>query len=413
MKVAVMLKSLMNNTDGIARHAIQLSHELMVMGHQVTVWVVEYNKINCSELVKNLDIRSLRCTQKLTFPPSRIARLGIVEWLELILSAYKDQKDLSRAMPDGYDVINPHGHLIIWAAVDYKRKYGVPVVWVCNDFWPPAYHNPKAASTRLQELKLSIKQLISLPIKTYDLAAVSEVDEIAVLSKFIKAQITGYYQVSPIVVRPGVNGDRFVDGDGGWVKSRYSILNMSFLLLTVCSLMPRRRLEDVIQAIEILVSHGYNITYLIVGRTTHHLEYTRFIRAEVAARNLESRVLMIGEVSEEELIGCYQACDAFIWPADENQSWGMAGTEAMSSGKPIIVSRANGLAEILEDKVTGFLIPPRSPNLIAKSIKQLISDPALTQSVGKAGQQLIREHYSWRKNAQNMIDLFQGAIDKR
>jgi glycosyltransferase involved in cell wall biosynthesis len=412
MKVAVVIKRLMNNTDGIARHAIHLSHELMVMGHEVTVWTVEYDKENCPELAKNLDVRSLHNIRRYSITPGRITGLRMLTWLKFILSAYKDQKDLSRAISDGYDVINPHGHLIIWAAVGYKRKFGVPVIWVCNDFWPPAYHASEVASTSLQKLILFIKKLISLPIKTYDLTAVGEVDKIVVLSDAVKAQINDYYRVSPKVVRPGVNGGRFVDGDGGWVKSCYSIPNRSFLLLTVCSLMPRRRLEDVIQAIDILVSQGYDISYLIAGSTTHRVDYTRFIHDEVAARNLERRVLIIGEVSEEVLVGCYQACDAFIWPADENQSWGMAGTEAMSSGKPIIVSRANGLAEILEDKVTGFLVPPRSPNMIAQSIKQLISDPRLAKSVGKAGQQLIREHYSWRNNAQNMLELFQCAIDE-
>jgi glycosyltransferase involved in cell wall biosynthesis len=413
MKIAVMLKSVMSNTDGVVRHALYLSHELVSLGHQVTIWAVEYDKESCSELVKDLEIRSLRHARKLTFTSSKISGLRVLTWLRLSLLAYKDQKDLARAMSNEYDIVNPHGNLIIWAAVEFKRKYGIPVVWVCNDFWPPAYHAPEATFNGLQKLKFFVKQLISLPIKIYDLAAISDVDQIVVLSELVKSQIAEYYSASTEIVRPGVNNDRFAGGDGGWIKLRYSVSGKSFLLLTVCSLMPRRRLEDVIQAVEILVNQGYDIIYFIVGKTAYRPEYTRFIRAEIIARNLENRVLLVGEVSEEDLVEYFQACDAFVWPADENQSWGMAGTEAMSSGKPIIVSKANGLAEIIEDKVTGFLVPPRSPNGIAQSIKQLIANPTLAQSVGKAGQQLILENYSWRSNTRQMLRLFQCAIDKR
>jgi glycosyltransferase involved in cell wall biosynthesis len=410
MRIAVMVKSLLNNADGVARHAIYLSHELVAMGHQVTVWAVEYDHEHCHDLVKDLEVRSLRNTRRTVLAPARIPGIRMLTWLQLIISAYHDQINLARVMTDGYDIVNPHGNLIIWGALEYKRKFEVPVVWLCNDFWPPAYHAPNASSRRVQKLKLNIKQLISLPIKTYDQAVVRKVDEIAVLSEIVKAQMNNYYDIFPEIVRPCVDSDRFGHGDGGWVKSRYSISDKSFLLLTICSLMTRRRLEDVIQAIEILVKQGYDVIYLIAGRVTHQPEYTQFIRTEVTKRHLESRVLIIGEVSEDELVDYYQACDAFIWPADENQSWGMAGTEAMSSGKPIVVSKANGLAEILEDKVTGFLVPPRSPHMIAKTIIQLISDPALVRTVGKSGQQLVRENFSWRNNAQRMLELFQRAI---
>jgi glycosyltransferase involved in cell wall biosynthesis len=383
------------------------------MGHHVTVWVVEYDQQNCLDLVKGLDVRSLRSTRKPVFVPTHTPVLGMLNWLRSILSVYFDQRRLSRFMEDGYDVINPHGNLIVWAALLYKRRFETPVVWLCNDFWPPAYHPPKIFSTNIQKLELIIKQLISLPIRAYDQFIVRKVDKIAVLSQFVKAQMTEYYGVFPEIVRPCVDSDRFVHADGEWVRPRYGIPDNSFLLLTVCSLMPRRRLEDVILAVEILVEQGYDVVYVIAGRTTHEPEYSQLIRAEIAARCLESRVLVIGELSEEELPGCYQACDAFIWPADENQSWGMAGTEAMSSGKPIIVSKANGLAEILEDQHTGFLVPPRSPKIIAQTILQLISDPALANSVGKSGQQLIRKNYSWKNNAQQMLELFHHAIDRQ
>ena len=410
MKIAVMVNSLMSNTDGIARHATYFSRELISMGHQVTIWAVEYDKEHC-ELVNGLDVRSLRDFRRALFTSVRIPGLRMLAWLRSFQLVYRDQMALFKSMSDGYQAVYACGNLIVWAAAEYKRKFGVPVVWMCDDFWPPVSEMSITPSTNWQKMKVFLKKLISLPIKTYDLAAVKQLDEIAVLSELVRKKMAEYYGISPEVVRLGVNYERFTRGDGNWVKSHHPIPDRSFLLFTICSFMPRRRLEDVIRAIETLVAQGENITYLIAGRISSEPEYTRFIRAEVAARHLEERVLIIGEVQEDDLVNYYQACDVFIWPADENQSWGMAGTEAMASGKPIIVCSANGLSEILIDRVTGFVIPPRSPEMIALIIKQLLSDPALVRSVGKAGQRLICENYTWRNNAQHMLSLSQPVTE--
>ena len=412
MRIAVMVNSLVNTTDGIARHAIRLSREFAALGHQVTIFAVEYDKSSCSKMVQNLPVESLRSPRLFDLPPVTITGLRMLTWLQSLQSTYFEQVKLSHMMSNEYDVVNPHGNLIIWSATEYKRRFGIPVVWMCNDYWPMAYHDPAISSSRLQKLKLLIKNLISLPIKTYDKKSVSEINEIVVLSELVRKQIASYYGASPTIIRLGVDVDKFSKGDGSWVKPYHSIRGSSFLLLTVCSLIFRRRLEDVIQAIGILVSQGYDIKYIIVGRTTSEPEYTQFIRAQIAEHNLENHVLLIGEVSEEELVDYYDVCDAFIWPADENQSWGMAATEAMSSGKPIIVSRANGLAEIIEDKITGFLVSPRIPIAIADALKKLISNPSLAKSVGEAGQQLMRKEYSWRSHANQMVGLFQRVMGK-
>jgi phosphatidylinositol alpha-1,6-mannosyltransferase len=175
-------------------------------------------------------------------------------------------------------------------------------------------------------------------------------------------------------------------------------------------LAPWRRIEDVVEAVRILVGEGLDVTYLVVGRALRPA-YARSVREEVSARHLGDRVVFTGEVSEEELVDCYHACDAFVWASDENQSWGLAGMEAMSAGKPVIVSRANGLAEALEDGKTGLLVRPRSPEAIADAVRRLVREPALAKSIAGEGQRLVRERYSWRRHAEELLALSPQAED--
>jgi len=222
--------------------------------------------------------------------------------------------------------------------------------------------------------------------------------------------MAAHYGVDPVIVRTGVESSRFACGDGQKIRKNYHISANAFLLLTVCMPMPRRRLEDVILAIRTLVDEGLNIKYLIVGRTSHSPAYVEFVKNQLARRNLKDRVIFADEVSEMNLVNCYHACDAFVWASDETQSWSLATMEAMAAGKPVIVSNANGFAEVLEDGKTALIVPPHSPASIADAVKRLMRESAMAQSIGYQGQQLMREGYSWRNHAESMLDLFKEAI---
>lgn len=414
MKIAVLVYSL-DRIGGIAKHTLYLSREFAAMGHQVTVWSVEYNKDQCyPQLTRGMDIRTLRPAHPSTtdekHKPSGIRMLA---YMWSLWKYYQDQRRSFSAMPGGYDVLNAHGNTISWAAAAYKRRHETPVVWMCNDFWPMASHRNEVVSNGWEKVKHIAKEGLCFPFAQYDQAAVRAIDKIAVLSELVKSQMREHYGVNPITVRKGVDSLRFARGDGQQVRARCLVRDSSFLLMTVGILTPRRRLEDVIRAMPMLVDEGLDVTYLVVGRTSYSPSYTEFVQAEVAACNLGHCVKFVGEVSEEDLVDFYHACDAFVWPADESQSWGSAGMEAMAAGKPIIVSRANGLAEALEDGKTALLVTPRSPGAIADAVKRLMGDPALANSLANQGQRLMRERYSWRKYAESILALFQEAIDKQ
>lgn len=413
MKIAVLVYSL-DRIGGIAKHSLYLARELATMGHEVTVWSVEYNKDQCyPELAKGLDIQTLRPAHHRKTEVRRLpAGMRMVAYLWALWSSYQDQHRLCLAVPSGYEVVNAYGNMVGWAGAAYKRRYGTPVVWVCHDFWPRASHRYEVASNAWEKIKHITKEVLCLPFSQYDQAAVRDTDTIVVLSEQVRAQMIDHYGVSPIVLRTGVDSLRFARGDGQKIRARYLDRDSTFVLLTVGVLLRRRRIEDVIGATRILVEEGLDVVYLVVGRTSHPPSYSEFLEAKVAACNLGDHVKLAGEVPEEELVDWYHACDAFVWAADERQTWGMAGMEGMAAGKPLIVSRANGLAEALEDGKTALLVPPRSPEAIANAVKRLMADPALANSVANEGQRLVRESYSWRRNAEAMLDLFREATGK-
>lgn len=411
MKIAVLVYGL-ERIGGIKKHALSLCREYVALGHQVDVWCVEYDRANCyPNLVKGFQVHALRPARPLEAAPSQtMLRGGIGAYLQTLWSFYNDQRQLSAIIPAGYDVIHPHGNMTSWAAAEYKRRYGTPVVWLSNDFIPIASFRGNPPEKRLQALKRGLIRNICLPIAAYDRWAVRSIDRIAVLRDLVRTQIRDYYGRDANVIRAGIDLRAYLHGNRRACRACYGVKDGTFLILSVCSLMPHRRLEDVIHAVRELAWRGHSVMYLIVGRASQHPAYAEFLRREVQICGLtDDQVRFAGEVSERELVDCYHASDAFVWASDENQTWGLAGMEAMAAGKPVIVSDASGLAEVLTDGGNALLVHPRSPQEIADNVNQLIANPDLAAQLGCQAQQLVRENFSWQKNASELVALFEEA----
>lgn len=76
------------------------------------------------------------------------------------------------------------------------------------------------------------------------------------------------------------------------------------------------------------------------------------------------------------------------------ESFGMALVEAQSCGVPVIAHDLEGMREVVEDSVTGFLIPPGDVAALADRLEQLIADPELRNRLGRAGYDRMRETFS-------------------
>lgn len=407
MRIAVLVYGL-ERIGGIKKHALSLCREYVALGHQVDVWCVEYDPLHCyPNLVEGFQVHALRPARSLD--ETRLSS-GAGGYFQTLWHFYRDQRQLSDIIPAGYDVIHPHGNMTSWAAAEYKRKHGTPIVWLSNDFLPIASFRGNQPKRALQALKLGVMKSLSAPIAAYDRRAVRSIDRIAVLRELVRAQVKDYYRLDANVIRAGIDLSAYLYGERRACRARYGVTDETFLVLSVCSLMPHRRLEDIIRAVRDLVQHGQDVMYLIVGRASQDPTYAEYLRREVHACGLtEEQVRFAGEVSERELVDCYHASDAFVWASDENQTWGLAGMEAMAAGKPVIVSDASGLAEVLTDGENALLVSPRSPQAIADNLNKLISNPGLAAHLGCRAQQLVRENFSWQKNAAELVALFEEA----
>jgi len=108
--------------------------------------------------------------------------------------------------------------------------------------------------------------------------------------------------------------------------------------------------------------------------------------------SVESQGLIwLGHVPWQKLADWYRAATVFVMPS-YYETFGIACLEAMAFGLPIVATTAGGLPEVVEDGVTGLLVPPGDAHALAAAIMRLLRDGNLRRRLGQAGRaRVLRE----------------------
>lgn len=137
----------------------------------------------------------------------------------------------------------------------------------------------------------------------------------------------------------------------------------------------------------------------------------QFLRRHAMAPWL-SRVQFHGMVSDDRLQMFYEACDVFVAPS-LFESFGLVYLEAMQYAKPVVGCKVAGIPETVSDGVDGLLVPPGDARALADALHRLMSDTALRQKLGRAGQRKVLSEFTHLAMAQRMLTCYYEVIERR
>lgn len=172
-------------------------------------------------------------------------------------------------------------------------------------------------------------------------------------------------------------------------RKKYGIPEHVFLVLSVGRVTKQKGYHYLVEAAALLVHQGMkNTLFLIIGAEEQKLSVG--LRKVLQKNQLSETVRFLGPMDHCAVIGYLSAADLFCMPSLW-EGFGIAATEAMMLGKPVVASDIDGLREIVYDGKDGFLIPPRDAQGIASAIRRLAGDRALMdQYAGFAKEHALR-----------------------
>ncbi|AMQ57520.1 hypothetical protein AO498_13810 [Algoriphagus sanaruensis] len=112
--------------------------------------------------------------------------------------------------------------------------------------------------------------------------------------------------------------------------------------------------------------------------------------------DLEDYIIYKGKVQGEDKKSVFHKADIFVHPTHED-CFPLVLLEAMQAGLPIISTYEGAIPEIVEDGVTGLLVPFKSPAKLANAILVLCENPVLREAFGKAGKEKFQREYTLEK----------------
>lgn len=135
------------------------------------------------------------------------------------------------------------------------------------------------------------------------------------------------------------------------------------------------------------------------------------IENEIERLGLRRRVHVTGFVPHDLVPAVLAHADLFVMPS-LYEELGSAIVEAQWAGVPIVATRVGGIPDVVEDDVTGLLVPPRDPAALARAVDDLLTNPHRARSLARRGK-ATAALYDWTRLAAQVLDVYDTVTRQR
>jgi len=133
------------------------------------------------------------------------------------------------------------------------------------------------------------------------------------------------------------------------------------------------------------------------------------LKLKANSLGISSQVQFPGFISEKDKLKYYQLADILLLPSLK-EGFGMTITEAAACSVPAIGADHFSIKEIIQSEKTGFLAQPENLNDWNQKLIQLIKSKPLRQKMGQAAQKHVRQKFSWQKNINTHLKIFNQLV---
>jgi glycogen(starch) synthase len=371
---------------GIARHCEGLAKALVKQNHEVHLFTLDFPG---SPNYEEMDgVKVYRASTELGHPNFLTCVLLFNHFLTKRMADVIQHVD--------FDVMHVHDWLAAFSGISFKHYMKKPMVLTVH-------------STEVGRAQ-GLHSPDSFSINGIEWWAMYEADRVIVCSQSMKNEICGHFNL-PLdkvdVIPNAIDATKYqIPVDRGAVRQRYGVGYGEKLILCVGRLVPQKGIEYFIRAIPHVAKRYPEAKFVIVGEG-----WSRdILEAEARASGQARKIQFTGFASDREVIELMTSADVLVVPSIY-EPFGIVALEGMATGVPVVASKVDGLAEVIEHERTGLFVYPRSPESIAWGIDRILSDPDHAKWLTENAKDKLHKAYSWEAVAMKTVDVYRKVVE--
>jgi glycosyltransferase involved in cell wall biosynthesis len=190
-----------------------------------------------------------------------------------------------------------------------------------------------------------------------------------------------------VTVHEGIDIDHVIAAPPVNVHEAFWLPHHAPVVGNVAALVPHKGHRYLIEAAHHVIRDIPDARFIILGEG----ELREHLGRQVRELHLERHVLLPG--FRTDVLGCIKGFDLFVM-SSVTEGLGTSVLDAMACSKAVVTTSAGGLPEIVEDGVTGLLVPPRDGDALARSIVSMLRDRDRRERMGASGLARVRERFT-------------------
>jgi len=159
-----------------------------------------------------------------------------------------------------------------------------------------------------------------------------------------------------------------------------------------------------------LLPHYPDFTAVLVGAiVTEQMVFANELKRRIEAVGLSKRIVILGELEISEVQRWYQRLTIYAFTS-RNEGFGLTLLEAMAAGAALVAARAGAAELVVEDGVTGVLVPPGDVDALVRALEPLMRDPEAAAAMGARGRARVVEKFSLEAEADRITEVYRTLI---
>lgn len=172
-------------------------------------------------------------------------------------------------------------------------------------------------------------------------------------------------------------------------------------------LTPLKGVHLLIEAFTVIVARMPEARLLLVGKPENP-DYAEELRAQVVRCQLDGQVQFVAAVPQEQVAGYMARAGVVVLPT-LSEGLPRVVLEAMAAGRPVVATAVGGIPEVVEDGVTGLLVPPGDVKGLSERLLRILSSPEEAEAMGGRARERVRAVFSPSAYVANYARVFERA----